>query len=187
VAENQEKRDKPTAFVEYIIKKIVGRAPGGSPPDTAFRAAMRKADNPDTAPQSWEYLAGWCDLEKPERKPFALIGAAVAKAGIDADGSLGIGAALARCYADGDTNGSEKDGAKLKLRRLLACSTVAEACDMLKPLLSLIRSREVHVNYAGLLKDLLVSDDYFNDRIKPRWAQNFYRKEAVFSDSGDEV
>ncbi|MDR3342769.1 MAG: type I-E CRISPR-associated protein Cse2/CasB [Treponema sp.] len=176
MATDTKAKSKPEAFVEMVIGRI-----SGDNPDAAFRAAFSKADNPAFEYQCWEYLIKWqlCDIERSrERKAFVLIGAALAKkAKARIDGNLGIGQAIARCYADeGKYNGHEKDGAKTKLRRLLACDTTEEACDILRPLLDFIKSREVPLNYAGLLKELLYSDEWFNDRIKPRWAKDFYYK-----------
>ncbi|MDR0926057.1 MAG: type I-E CRISPR-associated protein Cse2/CasB [Hungatella sp.] len=166
-------KTRSDVFVEMVIGRLNEKSP-----DTAFGAALRKADNPATEYQSWEYLAKWCDIEKSwERKPFVLIGAALARAKPVNDGNLGIGQAIARCYSDeGTYNGNEKDGAKAKLRRLLACTATEEACEILRPLLNLINSRGVSLNYAGLLKELLYFDERFNDRIKPRWAKDFYYK-----------
>ncbi|GHV71409.1 type I-E CRISPR-associated protein Cse2/CasB [Spirochaetia bacterium] len=167
-------KTKSDAFVEMVIERLNGKNS-----DAALGAALRRADNPATEYQSWEYLAKWCDIEKSwERKPFVLIGAALAKAKPHTNGNLGIGQAIARCYSDeGTYNGNEKDGAKAKLRRLLACDTTEEACDILRPLLSLISSRGVPLNYAGLLQDLLRSNEWFLAHIKPRWAKDFYHKQ----------
>jgi CRISPR system Cascade subunit CasB len=169
-AENKTKT-RAEAFVKMVIDRV-----NGNNPDTAFGAIMRRADNPATEDQSWEYLTKWCDLEKSwERKTFALIGAAIAHAKPKGDGGIGIGKAIAWCYSDeGTYNGNEKSGAKAKFRRLLACDTIEEACAILRPLLRLIDSREVRVKYAGLLQDLLSSNDRFNEWIKPRWAKDFY-------------
>jgi CRISPR system Cascade subunit CasB len=171
MAEKTKKQSKAEAFVEMVIKRL-------SEKDSAFGAALRKADNPATEYQSWEYLSKWCNIETgSERKAFALTGAALAWAKPKTDGRLSIGQAIAWCYTDeGKYNGNEKDAAKTKLRRLLACTSVDEACDILHPLLNLIRSRGVPLHYAGLLRDLLHDDEYFNERIKPRWARDFYRQ-----------
>jgi CRISPR system Cascade subunit CasB len=169
-------RTKTKAFVEMVIGRL-----NGENPDTAFGSALRRADNPATEYQSWEYLANrnWCDIEKSwEWKPFVLIGAALARAKPENDGNLGIGQAIARCYSDeGTYNGNEKDGAKAKLRRLLACDTTEEACDILHPLLSLIDSRKIPLNYARLLQELLDSNKWSLTHIKPRWAKDFYYKQ----------
>ncbi|MDR0562758.1 MAG: type I-E CRISPR-associated protein Cse2/CasB [Spirochaetaceae bacterium] len=169
--ENKEER-RADRFVKTVIERLRDDVN-----DSAFGAALRRADNPDTEYQSWKYLVQWCDLEQiRERKAFVLIGAALAKAKPQGNGVFGIGQALAQCYADeGKNNGSEKDAANAKIRRLLACTSTEEACDILRPLLSLIHSREVSLNYAGLLNDILYTDSGFNEWIKPRWAKDFYR------------
>ncbi|WP_010255765.1 type I-E CRISPR-associated protein Cse2/CasB [Treponema primitia] len=168
-----DSKSNAKAFVEMIIKRIGG--------DKAFGAAMRRADNPVTERHSWDYLAQWCDLEKIDKsRAYALIGAAVAKAKPVQNGSLGIGRAIAQCYADeGRSNGNEKDAAKIKLRRLLACKTTKEACGILRPLLSLIKSRNIHLDYAKLLQELQYNDEAFNDWIKRRWAMDFYNKKET--------
>jgi CRISPR system Cascade subunit CasB len=171
----ENKKSRAKAFVEYVLQRLKEE-------DSAFRSALRRADNPAMEYQSWEYLNRWCDLEKSwEWKPFALIGAALAKSMPQKDGDVGIGKAIAHCYdSEGKHNGAEEDAAKAKLRRLLACKTVKEACEVLRPLLALINSRGVALNHEALLDNLLHDAGYFNDRIKPRWAKDFYyRKEEV--------
>ena len=162
-----DKKTRGQAFVEYVLKRLNQ--------DSAFGAALRRADNPATEYQSWEYLAGWCDLEKDwERHPYAVIAAALSHAKPPHDGGLGIGQAIAACFDDGN----KSDSAKAKLRRLLACDTVHEACTILRPLLSLIESKLAGsgLNYGQLLDDLL----WFKaERTRARWASDFYgRREA---------
>ena len=151
-------------FIEYVLKRMKG--------DSAFRSALRRADNPDTEYQSWEYLSGrgGCDLEKPwERLPFALISAAVARSELNMDGYLGIGKAIAACYKD---DGNNSDAAKSKLRRLIACSSIEEVCSVLRSLLRLIESKGVRLKYGQLLDELI----YFGEgeRAKIKWASDFY-------------
>ncbi|MGR3219477.1 MAG: type I-E CRISPR-associated protein Cse2/CasB, partial [Candidatus Anammoxibacter sp.] len=82
------KKGREHAFIEYVLGRMKN--------DNAFGAALRRADNPATEYQSWEYLAGWCDLAKAmERRPYATIASAIAHAKPVADGSLGIGKAIA--------------------------------------------------------------------------------------------
>lgn len=160
-AEKQRKSDR---FVELTIKRCQQ--------DNALAAALRRADNPATEYQSWEHLAAFVDLDNTtQRLPYATVAAAIARAKATQNGSTPIGLAIAQCYEEG----SQSDQAKAKLRRLLACGQVDEACRILRPLLSLIEAKTGSaLNYAQLLNDLL----YFNidsQRIKSRWAMDFYR------------
>lgn len=141
--------------------------------DNAFLAAFKRADNPATEYQCWEYLA-WLgiDLEKSRlRLPYVTVLSAAARAKPDKDGYLDIGSAIARCYDDGNAN----DQAKAKLRRLLACNSLEEICSVIRPLFSLISSKGVPVFYGNVLNDLVWFD---NDplRTKTRWAQGFFGK-----------
>lgn len=150
------------AFVQFVLERMKN--------DSSFRAGMSRADNPATESQAWEYLAHWCDIDKDyERRPYATIAAALARAKPGTDGSLGIGKAILVCYK---TDKHAVDTAKPRLRRLLACDSVEEACTILRPLLSLISSRGVRLCYGKLLNDLI----YFGDgeKAKQRWAVDFY-------------
>jgi CRISPR system Cascade subunit CasB len=161
-------RSKNLAFVEYIINRCQA--------DNGLRAALKRADNPATEYQSWEVLAGFhINLEyENQRLPYAAIAAAIARTKADKNGSTKIGQAIARCYEDGNAS----DQAKAKLRRLLACDGVPEACRILRPLFSLIEAKgNSSLDYASLLDDLLwFGHDDSQNRIKARWAQSFYGK-----------
>lgn len=160
-----KKKGKGESFAAYVIERIKN--------DNGFGAVLRRADNPDTEYQSWEHLVSWCDIEKPrERLPFCIIGAALARAKPQKDGSSGIGRSLSTCYEDG----RESDPAKARLRRLLACDSVEEACRILRPMLSLIQSKGEPLSYGRLLDELL----YFGDgsKQKVRWATDFYGRRS---------
>ena len=161
-------RSKSLALVDYIINRCQA--------DNGLRAGLKRADNPATEHQSWEVLAGFhINLEdEKQRLPYATIGAAIARAKAERNGNAKIGQAIARCYEDGNVS----DQAKAKLRRLLACDSVAEACRILRPLLSLIEAKgNSALDYARLLDDLLwFGHDESQTRIKARWAQGFYGK-----------
>jgi CRISPR system Cascade subunit CasB len=169
-------RNKSGAFVDYIISRCQA--------SKGVRAALKRADNPATEYQSWEILAGFhIDLEyENQRLPHAMIAAAIARAETQQNGAMRIGQAIARCYEEGN----DSDQAKARLRRLLACDSVQEACRILRPLLSLIESRSSLVlDYAGLLWDLLRFDhDHSQQRIKARWAQDFYGKPIEIETEG---
>jgi CRISPR system Cascade subunit CasB len=159
-------------------KAFIGFVLGRMEKDSAFGARLRMADNPATESQAWEHLAKWCDLDKDwERRPFATIAAAIARAKPKGDGTLGIGKAIALCYEDGN----KSDSAKSKLRRLLSCDSVEEACRILRYLMRLISSRNIRLNYGQLLNELV----YFGDgeKIRQKWAMDFYGKRE--SDSLD--
>lgn len=159
---------KSLAFVDYIIDRCQA--------DNGLCAAIKRADNPATEYQSWEILAGFhINLEyENQRLPHATIAAAIARAKAEKNGTARIGQAIAGCYEDGNAS----DQAKAKLRRLLACDSVPEACRLLRPLFSLIESKgNSTLNYASLLDDLLwFGHDDSQQRIKARWAQSFYGK-----------
>ncbi len=142
--------------------------------DSAFRAALKRADNPATEYQSWEYLAYYkvrLDNEW-ERLPYVTVFAAMAKSGREKDGSLEFGRALCVAY-DGDR---ESDPARAKLRRIIACGDVLELCAVLRSVLQFIASKGVPLCYQHLLDDIR----YFGDgeRVKSKWAQQFYGSES---------
>ena len=162
MSDTQKKETRGQAFTRFIIDRMQ---------DNGVAAALRRADNPNTEYQSWDTLAAFnIELDKPwQRLPFATIAAAMAKAKAEKIGEIKMGQAIARCYEDG----RDSDQAKAKLRRLLACDSVEEACRILRPLFSLINARgNISLDYASLLNDLL----YWNNQAtKSRWAQDFYR------------
>ena len=160
------KSNKSEDFVQFIIELIQN--------DNGAAAALKRADNPNLEYQSWEYLARkpYVDIDKDfVRLPYATIACAMAKAKAEQNGKTKIGAAIAKCYEDGN----ESDQATAKLRRLLACDSIEEICQVLRPLFSLINSKAgIQLDYADLLKDLRWF--YKNSQqTKAKWAQNFYR------------
>lgn len=166
MSDEVRKPSKSDAFVAFTIEQCQK--------DKGIAAGLKRADNPNTEYQCWEHLAAFhIDLEKEfERLPYATIAAAIAKAKAEHNGNIGIGRAIALCYEDGNAS----DQAKAKLRRLLACEAVDEVCRILRPLFSLIEAKVgLNLNYAQLLSDLL----YFHSnpqRVKSRWAQDFYQR-----------
>ena len=152
-------------FIRFVMEKI-------SQKDNGAVAALKRADNPATEYQCWEYLARFIDIDKDyERLPFAVIGSAIAKAKVEQNGTVKIGQAIARCYEEGN----QSDQAKAKLRRLLACDTTEEVCRILRSLFSLISSKGGAVlDYVSLLNDLCYYNQY-SQRVKSQWAQDFYR------------
>lgn len=168
-------QNRSQAFVEYIIDKIQY--------DKSFAASLRRADNPATEYQCWDLLAKFnIPLDEPtQRLPFVTIAAAIAKEKIITNGSTEIGRALATCYDDG----YESEQAKIKMRRLFACSSTKEVCRILRPLFSLISSKSmVNLDYVKLLDDLLRFNSGYQLSIKSRWAQSFYGREFNEEEKG---
>jgi CRISPR system Cascade subunit CasB len=139
--------------------------------DKGLAARLRRADNPDTEYQSWEFLARFgVNLEKDwDRLSFATLAAAISKGDQKANGSVGLGKALLSCY-DGDQNGA----GKARLLRLLTCDDLNELCRVLRPLLSLVASRgSAPLDYARLLRQVR----WFSadpQRVRAQWAQDYY-------------
>lgn len=157
-------------FVEYVLKR--------KQEDTGFAAKLRRADNEDTEDQSWGILARFgVDLENDrQRLPHALIGSALCRSEMIADGTSGIGAVLASCFDGEDVDGKQPPGAA-RMRRLLACDSTKEVCRTLRPLLRLIEGKaKRNLCYADLLQELIYFESASADRTKKRWAMDFYRR-----------
>jgi len=156
--------DKTGRFVDYVIQRCLQ--------DKGLAARLRRADNPATEYQSWELLASFSiDLESEvHRLPYQTVVASIARAKAERNGTLCLGRAIAACYSDG----KDSEQAKARLRRLLACDSIAEACRILRAQLSLIDSKAGQaLDYRRLLRQLTW---FAHDpqRIKAQWAQEFY-------------
>jgi len=124
------------------------------------------------------------DLEKDyQRLPFVTVAAAIAKSKAERNGSLTLGRAIAACYEDGN----QSNQAKTRLRRLLACDELAEACRILRPVLTLIDSKVGQpLDFILLLKQL--RNFAFNgQRVKTQWAQEFYGQSVMVKDEEAEA
>jgi CRISPR system Cascade subunit CasB len=164
----EPRSDICTRFVEYIISRQKN--------NRAMGARLRRADNRATEYQSWQYLVPFgLDLRDTRtRRVYTLIAAALARAEPEKDGAGSFGYALAGLYNEPDKSvvgESDEHPALPRLRRLLACTSTLEACEVLRPLLSLAAAKSVHpLSYAGLMRDLL----YFSEKTRERWAQDFF-------------
>lgn len=158
---------KEEKFVEYVFRL--------AQKDTGFAAKMRRADNRVTEDYAWEFLAPWVDLSIDSRRlPYALVGAAVCREKTAADGSRGIGSLLAASCTENTDNGASR------LRRLLACDSVVDACHVLRQMLKFLQSRcPGEISYARLLKELMQFAYGNGDRTKQKWAMDFYNNIAA--------
>lgn len=152
--------------------------------DKGLAARLRRGDNPTTEYQTWDWLGRHGILLEytGERLPFVTVSAAIARTQPERNGTLQLGAAIARCYA----KGNEDDQAVARLRRLLACGELAELCRVLRPVLHLIESRVAQpLDYALLLRQLRHfgmaagrGDQDWLQRTKTQWAQSFYDRKT---------
>lgn len=159
---NSTTRDQ--AFVDTFLAKCSE--------DKGFSARMRRADNPATEYQSWDFLARFgIQLENPQHLlPHTAIVAAMARAKATQNGTLSLGRGLALCYSDGNANAQ----AVAKLRRVLACTDLAELVRVLRPVLALIDRRvNQPLDFVKLLRQLRYFE-FDNSKTKAQWAQEFY-------------
>lgn len=158
--------NRATSFVTVLCQRCQN--------NKGLAARLRRADNPATEYQCWDTLAQFnVNLEFAERRlPYALIAASIARSKQSENGGLSFGRAIAQSFTDG----RESDQAIARLRRVLACSDTIELCQILRPLLMLIQSRVTQpIDFASLLQDLLWFENN-SERVKARWAQQFYGK-----------
>ena len=154
----EKKKSREESFIDYLIL---------NKNDNGYIAKWKHADIPNTSFMAWEVLAPWCeDLTNPYlREPLEIIGAAFVRRNKDYNGTLSLGKALYRCYPSDDNNPG-----KAKLRRLLSCTNTIEICSSIKPVLRLIDSKDIDLDYVKLLKDL----KWFDEKVKINWAQDFF-------------
>lgn len=164
----EQQPSRSDCFVAFVLER--------SRNDTGFAARLRRADNPDTEYQSWDTLAAFgVNLERDaERLPFALIGAALCRLKPERDGNASLGAALRSCFEE------SADQGEVRLRRLLTCDSPEEACRVLRPLLGLLAAKaQKTLCFARLLNELLYFCGPTRERIKIRWAQDYYRNGEI--------
>lgn len=155
-----------SGFVATVIRRV------NDPSETAFAAAMRRADNPNQGSAAWEFLVPFCNIaDERQRLTFALVGAAVARAKPERDGSASIGQAL-RNICGGDADALERESRRL--RRLIACDTTEELIPVLRPILRYLQGNGAAIDYERLLRELL----YWNEKKRIAWTRDFYRKSA---------
>lgn len=160
-AVSREKR-----FVAWVIERCSE--------DSGFAADLARADNPNTQSRSWPALAAFgVDLENPrQREPYALVAAFLARRRKKngSNGGLPLGRALLASYE----YKADSPSGSARMRRLLSATDTVEVCALLRPMLSLIASRDVSIDMGSLLEDL--SRFHYNPtKVKSKWAQEFYR------------
>ena len=154
-------KNKQKFFIDWILDN--------SQKDNGFSAKMRRADNPDQEYYALGILCGFdIDIEKEsERLPYSVVGAALCREALRICESL-------KASESGEKN-SDIDSPRL--RRLLSCNSIQELCRSLRPVLSLIASRNISLCYSKLLEDICrFQYDNARQNIKLRWTREFFRR-----------
>lgn len=172
----EAQKTTPHVFVNRVITRI-------NKDDTAFRAAMTRADNPQTEYQSWRYLIelGEVDLKIDwQRRAYALVGAAIARERTTKEGTQSLGEALKMCCIK---PGEVDDSVDRRFRRIMACDSREELITVLRQIIRYLQSNEkVSLKYGKLLDDIR----YFGERVKTDWAKAFYPKKSEMSEEDSE-
>lgn len=166
---DNNKETKASQFIKRMLQQ--------SSEDKGLRSALRLADNPNTEYRSWPILIRWgVDVSSAEKDAYCLVMALSARYSGRTDGTLSLGEALRACFA----NDNESTGASSRLQRLFTCDSLQEAKLVLRPMLSLIQSRiPDRLCLAELLEDLIqFNREWLRQKVKIKWAMDFYRKQA---------
>lgn len=160
-----DKKDNLDPFVKYVFTN--------KNKDKAFRARLRSALSPNKSYEAWGDISCFVNLNFiHQRQIYILIGSSIALDFSENDGVLSLGVAIAKAWSkDGDIT---KGPSATRMRRLLACRTVDEVCEILQPLLSLLRNRiPGQLSYSKLINQLKYFDSN-PQRIKSEWAQEYF-------------
>lgn len=167
-------KSKAQNFVEDILERSLE--------DKEFRASLRCANNPKTEWRAWPTLiCRGIQVDSPDKDAYCLVAAAVSYRKSRPDGTLSLGEALRESATKGEKS---LTGAEARLRRLFSCDSLREACTVLRPVLGLLQSRlPDQLSLGGLLEDLLSFNSWKRDRVKERWAMDFYRSKSEDAES----
>ena len=171
---DSENKSRADLFVEEVFARKEN--------DKAYRARLRAAVNPLREWNAWGDIAQYVNLQDASRRRlFLTIGAAIAWSNETQNGDSSLGKALQKSWQD---KGTDKASPSMqRLRRLLACTSSDSVCQVIRPLLKLISSRQAaKLNYAELLKQLLIFDQY-SDSVKARWAQDYFSADKAEEES----
>lgn len=142
-------------FVNYVTKAVASD-------DKQLLSALKKGDNPATAYYAWGYLNRFVDITNDIiTEPYALVAASIVKTKSKSNGHNSLGRCISKC------------GNEARLRKLLSSDTTDDLCKQLRPILRLIESKSVSIDYISLLYDLS-KFQYDDEQIKAKWAKDFY-------------
>lgn len=137
--------------------------------DKGFMAELRGGASKATRSKAWRHVVSFCDLSSEvDELCFTIVGAALASAkGVSKPvGNFGSSLRALGCASNRDT-------VEARFKRLLRCRTSHDVCLQLKPLLGLVRSKGVSVDYEKLLEDVHKWGEKGLET-KRNWARVFY-------------
>ncbi len=157
-------------FVNFVFEKKEN--------DSAFRAAMKNATNENLAWRAWPYIERFIGniSDNDRRHIFALVGESIAKNKNESNGELSFGKAMS-VVQDKDTN-DEKTDYSPRMARVLSFDGLDDLLCVFKQLLPFLDSRDISLNYALILDDLLLARFEKNyESLKAKWASDYFKKE----------
>lgn len=154
-------------FIEIVFSSIK---------DKGVRAAFRRADSSRLNYQCVEFLLKLgIDADNFDQRTAAFtVMASIARSNTSENGAVSFARGLALSFPDK----SESDAAILRMRKLCSCENVRELAVNLRPILDLISSRNIRVDYASIYRDMLLFR-YENqrDNLRIKWMKDFYSQE----------
>ncbi|MCG3884485.1 type I-E CRISPR-associated protein Cse2/CasB [Photobacterium leiognathi] len=161
--------DKPTPseFVEYIFD-VCKTSPTK---DNLIIGNLRNATNPSREYLAWEVLIRFgVNIGNPQKRiPYLLVASFIAKSDQSKPDGYPIGKAIAKMHGDNEPS----KVAEVRLRSILSCISTVEVCKRLKPILVLIQSKGIQVDYRLLLEELCQFEKT-PMRQKTAWATQFH-------------
>lgn len=153
------------SFVSYIVD-VCKR-------DKGIRADLRRADSDALEWKAWQYIHVFLeDLEKDEKKRniLVLIASSIASDTNPQNGNKKFGQAIRLIYPPP----KEYKQFPLRFARILSCDDIEELLLSMRPMIRLIASKGIKLDFAALMDDLLwfLQKEKQSD-VKARWMQQY--------------
>lgn len=162
------------AFNESFFNEIYSKVKDN---DRGYLSVMRMADHPRLRYRVFGALArNGIRLEPHFSLPYTVLGASIARVKLSEDGELSLGRALRLAFGE---NKAEDPSVQTRLRRITACESSKELCQILPSFLRLIESRleNRHLCYRKLY-ELILLFDFDLQRGRSLIVQGFYNQDA---------
>lgn len=159
---------------ESFFNEIYSKVRAG---DRGYLSVMRMADHPRLRYRVFGTLArNGIRLEQCYSLPYTVLGASIARVKLTQDGELSLGKALRLAFGE---NKAEDPSVQTRLRRLIACDSSQELCQILPSVLRLIESRleNKHLCYRKLY-ELIALFDVDLQRGRSLLVQGFYNQDT---------